>query len=156
MSKVLVAYFSATGTTKGLAEKIANLGNLDILAIEPRKAYTKADLNWNDPNSRSSLEKDEKARVELADTCANFDLSPYDTILVGFPIWWYQAPKIINSFLENFDLQGKKISLFATSGGSGFGRTADFLKPSAEGAILSEGILNKSSDEAIKNYLENL
>lgn len=112
----LIAYFSVSGTTARVARQLAD-GN-DLLEIKPKQKYTNADVNWRNKSSRSSIEmNDPNARPELADTSA--DLSQYDTICVGFPIWWYTAPRIINTFLESYDLAGKRIILFATSGGSG-------------------------------------
>ena len=106
--------------------------------------YTSADLNWNNPKSRSSVEmKDKSSRPELADRKA--DISGHDVIFLGFPIWWYVAPTIINTFLESYDFSGKKIILFATSGGSGFGRAVEGLKPSAPDAEIREGKLFRSS-----------
>lgn len=116
MSNILLAYFSATGRTKRLAQKIAQLGGFDIFEITPKDAYTNADLNWNDPNSRTSLERNENARVELSNSSAQFDINAYNTILLGFPMWWYGPPKIIHSFLELHDLHGKKISLICNVG----------------------------------------
>ena len=121
MGKTLAVYFSATGTTKKAAENLAEAANADIYEIKPLKPYTKADLDWTNKNSRSSIEmKDHKSRPEIADD--NFSVSEYDTIFLGFPIWWYTAPTIVNTFLEKHDFSNKKIILFATSGGSGFGQ----------------------------------
>lgn len=148
MSKKLVAYFSASGTTKKVAEQVAQAAGADLYEIQPKKAYTKADLNWMDKKSRSSVEMaDKSSRPELADTDA--DITAYDEILIGFPIWWYVAPTIINTFLESYDFSGKKIILFATSGGSGFGNTVKELKDSAPGAEIVEGkLLNRTSEIA--------
>ena len=133
MSKILVVYFSASGVTKKVAEKLAFVANADIHEIKPIVPYTKADLNWMDKKSRSSVEMNDKTfRPEIVKEDLN--LSSYDTILLGFPIWWYVAPTIINTFLENYDLSSKRIVLFATSGGSGFGNTIKELKPSAADA----------------------
>ena len=142
MSKQLVAYFSASGTTAAVAENLAKAAGADLYEIKPAVAYTRADLNWQDKNSRSSLEmRDKSSRPELADTNAN--IAEYDTIFVGFPVWWYVAPTIINSFLEAYDFSGKKVVLFATSGGSGFGKAVSGLQPSAPKAEIVEGeILN--------------
>ena len=156
MSKILVAYFSASGVTKKVAEKLAALVNADIHEIKPKVPYTKADLNWMDKKSRSSVEMNDKAfRPEIVKEDLN--LSSYDTILLGFPIWWYVAPTIINTFLENYDLSGKRIVLFATSGGSGFGNTIKELKPSAADAEIVEGkILNRASDDQLKDWIAGL
>ena len=148
MGKKLVAYFSPTGTTANAAKALANVAGADIYEIKPKVPYTRDDLNWRNLKSRSSLEmKDKSSRPELADT--NADISGYDTIFVGFPVWWYIAPTIINTFLESYDFSGKKIVLFATSGGSGFGRAVEFLQTSAPKAEIIEGeILNGRLDNA--------
>lgn len=143
--KVLVAYFSATGTTKKVSENLAEALNADIYEIKPLKPYTQADLDWTNDKSRSSVEmKDHKSRPEMA--ADDFSVSEYDTIFLGFPIWWYIAPTIVNTFLEKHDFSNKRIILFATSGGSGFGRTIDNLKPSvSESAEIIQGdILNSN------------
>ena len=141
MSKTLVAYFSASGTTAHIAKELAQAAGADSYEIRPAVPYTKADLNWMDKKSRSSIEMNDKSsRPALADL--NADIAAYDTILLGFPIWWYVAPTIINTFLESYDFSGKKIVLFATSGGSGFGRTVAGLKPSvAADTVITEGKL---------------
>ena len=124
MSKTLVAFFSASGTTKRVAEKLAAAIGSDLYEIKPAVPYTRADLNWQDKHSRSSVEmNDPSSRPELADYNAN--PANYDLIFLGFPIWWYTAPRIIRSFLESYDFTGKTITLFATSGGSGLGKTAN-------------------------------
>ena len=148
MSKQLVAYFSASGTTARVAKDLAKAAGADLYEIKPAVPYTRADLNWQDKNSRSSLEmRDKSSRPALADTDAH--IAEYDTIFVGFPIWWYVAPTIINSFLEAYDFSGKKIVLFATSGGSGFGKAVAGLQPSAPHAIIVEGaLLNGRPSEA--------
>ncbi len=146
MSKKLVAYFSASGITAGVAKKLAKEANADIYEIKPSVPYTKADLNWQDKNSRSSIEmSDHNSRPEIADK--NADISKYDTIYLGFPIWWYIAPTIINTFLESYDFSGKKIILFATSGGSGFGKTVQNLQLSAADCKIIEGTINPTSNE---------
>ena len=156
MSKILVAYFSASGVTKKVAEKLAALVNADIHEIKPKVPYTKADLNWMDKKSRSSVEMNDKTfRPEIVKEDLN--LSSYDTILLGFPIWWYVAPTIINTFLESYDFTGKKIVLFATSCGSGFGNTVQELKPSAPGAEIMEGkLLNRAADKDIDALIKML
>lgn len=127
--KVLVAYFSATGTTKKVAQNLAKAVNADIYEIKPLTPYTSADLNWHDSNSRSSVEMNDKsARPEIAED--NFSVKDYDTIYLGFPIWWGTAPRIINTFLEKQDFANKKIIIFATSGSSSIGNTDKDLKPS--------------------------
>lgn len=128
MSKVAVVYFSATGTTKRVAEELASELSGDIFGIVPKEKYTSQDLNWNDRTSRSSLEgADVTIRPEIESI---FDISKYETIYLGFPIWWYRAPNIINTFFEQYDFSNKVVKIFATSGGSGFGRTIDYLKTS--------------------------
>ena len=129
MSKKLVAFFSASGSTRKLANTLAQVVGADVYEIKPATPYTGKDLNWNDSQSRSSVEMaDKNSRPALNDTDAK--ISEYDTIFIGFPIWWYVAPHIVNSFLESYDFAGKTIVLFATSGGSGFGETLAQLKPS--------------------------
>ncbi|MBR2519305.1 MAG: NAD(P)H-dependent oxidoreductase [Selenomonadaceae bacterium] len=131
--KTLVAYFSASGSTRKLAKNLAEILGADAYEIKPATTYTGKDLNWNDSKSRSSVEMaDKNSRPELAETA---DVSAYDTIFLGFPIWWYVAPHIINSFLESADFAGKTIVVFATSGGSGFGNTLAELKPSCADSV---------------------
>ena len=146
MGKKLVAYFSASGNTAKLAKKLAEAAGADLYEIRPAKAYTSADLNWQDKQSRSSIEmSDHNSRPELADKSA--DMSAYDTVYVGFPVWWYIAPTIINTFLESCDFSGKRIILFATSGGSGFGKAVQNLKVSAPDAEIIEGKVNPSAKD---------
>lgn len=154
--KRLVAYFSASKTTEKVANMIAEEGGYDICEITPKEAYTKADLNWMDKKSRSSVEmKDKKIRPEIKDN--DIDMSQYDEIILGFPIWWYVAPTIVNTFLEAYDFAGKKIVLFATSGGSGFGNTVKELQPSAPDAVITEGkLLNGMSKQEIVAWAESL
>ena len=154
MSKKLVAYFSASGITRNVAKMIAEAAGADLYEITPKEAYTKADLNWMDKKSRSSVEMtDKKIRPEITDTDAK--ISEYDEIFLGFPIWWYVAPTIINTFLEKYDFTGKKIVLFATSGGSGFGNTVKELQPSAPNTEIVEGkILNSKSE--IEKFAKSL
>ena len=146
MSKKLVAYFSASGNTASLAKELADAAGADLYEIRPATPYTSADLNWQDKQSRSSVEmSDHNSRPATADKNAN--ISDYDTIYVGFPVWWYIAPTIINTFLESYDFTGKKIVLFATSGGSGFGKAVENLKPSAPGAEIVEGKVNPNAND---------
>ena len=147
MSKKLVAYFSASGTTARVADNLAKAAGADLYEIKPAVSYTKEDLNWMNKQSRSSVEmRDKSSRPALADTDA--DIAAYDTIFIGFPIWWYIAPTIINTFLEAYDFSGKKIVLFATFGGSGFGKAVDSLQPSAPDAeIIAGEILNGNPNE---------
>ncbi len=158
MEKVLVAYFSASGTTAQKAKEIAKAVGSDLYEIRPEVSYTSDDLDWMNKNSRSSVEMNDKAfRPALANKDAHIE--DYDVILLGFPIWWYVAPTIINSFLESYDFTGKKIVLFATSGGSGFGKTVDGLKASvSSGAEIKEGYLVRSSSDVdkMKKLLESL
>ena len=131
MSKTLVAYFSASGRTRKKAEKLAKDLGADLYEIKPAVPYTKKDLNWMDKSSRTSVEmSDPGSRPEIVDDDAHIE--QYDTVYVGFPIWWYIAPTIVNTFLEKYDFAGKKIMLFATSGGSGWGDTVDSLKGSVD------------------------
>ena len=143
MSRSLVAYFSASGVTKTLAEDLANHMGCDLYEIKPKEKYEKKDLNWLNPLSRSSIEMRKRTHPEIIK--GDIDITSYDTIYIGFPIWWYIAPTIINSFLESLDFSGKKIVLFATSGGSGFGKAVEELKPSAQGADITESaVLGRS------------
>ncbi len=158
MSKTLVAYFSASGTTARVAKELAQAAGVDLYEIRPSVPYTKADLNCMDKKSRSSIEMNNKSsRPELADTDAN--IAAYDTILLGFPIWWYVAPTIINSFLESYDFSGKKIVLFATSGGSGFGKAVAGLRPSvaADTTIVEGKLLNEAQTAAsLKSWVSSI
>jgi flavodoxin len=155
MKKTLVAYFSASGVTASVAEKVAKAADADLLEIKPSVPYTKEDLNWMDKQSRSTIEMNDPAsRPEIVKTMD--DISAYDTVIIGFPIWWYVAPTIINTFLESYDFSGKKIALFATSGGSGFGKTVEKLKPSVDASaqFVSEKLLNRASQSDIENWLK--
>ncbi|MCC8105687.1 MAG: NAD(P)H-dependent oxidoreductase [Clostridiales bacterium] len=136
--KTLVAYFSASGVTAALAKRLADAIGADLHEIQPEVPYTKEDLDWTNKSSRSSVEMNDKSfRPPIANRVEN--ISDYDTIYIGFPIWWYVAPTIINTFLEQYDLTGKEIIPFATSGSSGMGRTNEELKASCKGAVLKEG-----------------
>lgn len=155
MSKKLVAYFSASGTTANVAKHLAKAADADLYEIRPAVPYTRSDLNWMDKQSRSSVEmRDRSFRPALADTDAKID--SYDTVFVGFPIWWYVAPTIINSFLEAYDFSGKKIVLFATSGGSGFGKAVAGLQPSAPGATIVEGAImgGRPNEASLKAFAD--
>ena len=158
MSKKLVAYFSASGVTAKVADMLADAVGADIYEIRPEVPYTKADLNWMDKKSRSTIEMNDKTiRPALADKNAKID--QYDIIFIGFPIWWYVAPTIINTFLEKYDFSGKKIILFATSGGSKFGKTVEELKVSvsADAEIIEGKLLNgRQSIAAIKAWTDCL
>ena len=155
-SKTLVAYFSATGITKEAATRLAGVADADLYEIVPEVRYTAADLDWRDKNSRSSVEMaDKSSRPAIAGKVENME--QYDTVFVGFPIWWYIAPTIVNTFLEQYDLEGKTIVPFFTSGGSGAGETLTYLKPSAPGANWVEPKnFNHLDDEGIKTWVESL
>ncbi len=155
--KKLVAYFSATGTTANVAEKIAQILNADLFEIKPKEKYTSSDLNWRDKNSRTTKECDNPSfRPEIDEKVKNFDR--YDTVFIGFPIWWYKEPNIIDTFFESYDFSGKKIVLFATSGGSGLGKTVDDLKKvlAKTAKILDGKVLNFTSANEIKSWIANL
>ena len=157
MSKILVAYFSASGETKKLAKTVADVTGGDLFEIEPETAYTAADLDWMNKRSRSTLEmNDEKSRPAIAGRVEN--MAQYDTVFVGFPIWWYQAPRIIETFLEGYDLSGKTVVPFATSGGSGMGKTAELLKASCPGAKVDSGkrLSSRESAASVKAWVESL
>jgi flavodoxin len=157
MSKTLVAYFSASGTTEKLAKNLAQAADADLYAIRPAVPYTSADLNWMDKKARSTVEmKDPSSRPALADTDAKIE--DYDTIFLGFPIWWYVVPTIINTFLESYDFSGKKIVLFATSGGSGFGKTVAGLTGRAPSADILEGkvLSGNTSVSELKKWVESI
>ena len=158
MSKKLVAYFSASGVTANVAKNLAEAAGADLFEIKPEVPYTDADLNWQDKKSRSSVEMNDKSfRPAIAESDAK--IGDYDVVFVGFPIWWYVAPTIINTFLEKYDFSGKTIILFATSGSSGFGKTADELKVSvSETTVIREGkLLNGSpSVDELKKWVESL
>ena len=142
MGRKLVAYFSASGVTAKVAELLSETMGADLFVIEPEIPYTEADLNWMNKESRSSVEMNNPlSRPNIARKRDNMD--EYDTIFIGFPIWWYVAPTIINTFLESYDLTGKTIIPFATSGGSGMGKTNEKLLPSCKGAVLIEGKILK-------------
>lgn len=144
MSRKLVAYFSASGVTAKVAEKLSEAIGADLYAIEPEVPYTKADLDWMDKKSRSTIEMNNPAsRPAIAGKRDN--MNDYDTVFVGFPIWWYVAPTIINTFLESYDLTGKTIIPFATSGGSDMGKTNEKLLPSCKGAKLLDSKVFKAS-----------
>lgn len=158
MTNSLVAYFSATGTTAQAAKLLAKAADADLYEIRPAVPYTKADLNWMDDKSRSSLEMhDPASRPEIAGRAENMDA--YDRVFLGFPIWWYVSPAIINSFLESYDFSGKTIVLFATSGGSGFGKTVEGLKNSVSPtARIKEGrLLNgRLSESELRAWVQSL
>ena len=152
MSKKLVAYFSASGTTKEAAERLAKAAGADLFEIKPTIPYTSADLNWMDKKSRSSVEmNDPDSRPEITETMPN--MADYNTVFIGFPIWWYVAPHIIHTFLESYDFTGKTLVPFATSGGSGMGRTVEELKKLCPNANWKAGkLLNSVSDKALADW----
>lgn len=138
MKKILVAYFSASGTTARVAQKLSEAIHGDLHEIIPAQPYSQADLNWNNPQSRSSQEmKDKTYQPAIKNVVKNMD--DYDVIFIGFPIWWYVAPTIINTFLEQYHLSGKTVIPFATSGGSGMGNTNQELASSCVDAKLCQG-----------------
>ena len=154
--KILVAYFSASGVTAKAAWKLAEVSGADLYEIKPEIPYTRADLDWMDKKSRSSIEmNDPSSRPGIADRLP--DMGKHDVIFVGFPIWWYVAPTIINTFLESYDFSGKTIIPFATSGGSGMGKTNDGLEKSCPGAKLMAGkLLNGVSSAEMKAWAESV
>ena len=138
MSRKLVAYFSAGGVTAKVAETLSDALGADLFEIVPKVRYTKADLDWRDKTSRSTIEMNDSASRPQIESLRD-NVADYDMIYVGFPIWWYVVPTIINTFLESYDLTGKTIIPFATSGGSGMGKTNEKLAPSCPGATLKDG-----------------
>lgn len=157
MTKTLVACFSATGTTARVAHELARALGADEFAIEPAEPYTAADLNWNDRKSRSSVEvNDEACRPAVAGVVA--DMEACDTVFVGFPVWWYVEPRIIDTFLESYDFAGKTIVPFATSGGSGLGRAPERMQAIAKGATVLPGMLlnGRQSADALRAWAEGL
>ena len=156
-NKILVTYFSASGQTKKLAQTISSVTQGDLFEIEPKEKYTSADLNWNDKKSRSSIEmEDQTSRPEILNKKEN--MNDYNIIFVGFPIWWYEAPRIIETFLESYDFSNKTIIPFATSGGSGMGKTDSILEACCTDAIFKKGKkLNAyASEKEVKNWIESL
>lgn len=156
MSKALVAYFSASGVTKKAAQNLAKVAGADTFEIKPAVPYSRSDLDWMDKNSRSSKEThDPSSRPEIASTLS--DMEKYDTVFLGFPIWWYLAPKIISTFLESYDFSGKTIIPFATSGGSGMGKTVDVLKTVCPKANFKDGkMLNRVTEQELKTWVNSI
>ena len=154
--KILVAYFSCGGVTASAAKVLAEAAGADLYEIAPEVPYTGADLDWTNKKSRSTVEmNDPDFLPPIAGRLSGMD--SYDAVFVGFPIWWYVAPTIVNTFLEKYDFSGKKIVLFATSGGSGFGNTVKELKPSAPGAEIVEGkLLNRANKQEIEKWVKSL
>lgn len=155
-SKILVAYFSATGTTARAAEKLANATGGELYAIAPAKSYTSADLDWNDKQSRSSVEmNDPKSRPAIKSKKEN--ITDYDVVFIGYPIWWDLAPRIINTFIESHDLQGKTVIPFATSGGSSLAGSAAALKKTYPALDWKEGrLLNRADEKSFRAWLDKL
>ncbi|MBP5781761.1 MAG: NAD(P)H-dependent oxidoreductase [Clostridia bacterium] len=154
MQKILVAYFSASGVTAKVAEKMANAAGADLFEIRPEQPYTRADLNWTDKNSRSTVEmKDRNCRPAITE---NPDVSGYDVILVGFPVWWYREPSVIDTFMESADFSGKTVVPFCTSGGSGLGDSAKNMNALAPGAKVLEGkrFSASASPDELKKWAE--
>jgi len=157
VSKKLVAYFSASGVTAKVAKTLSEAIGADLYEIEPEVVYTKADLDWTNKKSRSSIDMNDPAfRPAIVGNCDNMD--DYDTVFVGFPIWWYIAPTIINTFLESYDITSKTIIPFATSGSSGMGKTNEKLMPSCKGAKLLDGKVFKHnvSREELVTWVDGL
>jgi flavodoxin len=152
MSNVLVAYFSASGVTKSVAEKIAGENGYDIFEIVPEEIYTPADLDYMDKNSRSTIEMNDKSfRPPIKQTC---DVSSYDTVAIGFPVWWYTAPTIINTFIESVDLVGKRIKVFCTSGGSGVDKCVSDLQNTYPELDFAKGIRFTGNVSKAKQWIE--
>ena len=154
--KKLVTYFSASGVTKRAAEHLAKAAGADLFEIKPAVPYTRADLDWTNKKSRSSVEmSNPDSRPEIEEQLSNME--DYDTVFIGFPIWWYVAPTIINTFVESYDFSGKTIIPFATSGGSGMGKTVEVLKPLCPGANWEKGkMLNRVSDRELVSWVKGL
>ncbi|WP_308751930.1 flavodoxin [uncultured Anaerotruncus sp.] len=154
--KILVAYFSCSGVTKRAAQKLAEAAGADLYEIKPQVPYTAADLDWTNKKSRSSVEMNDPAsRPEISGSVEHME--DYDTVFVGFPIWWYVAPTIINAFLESYDFAGKTVIPFATSGGSGMGKTAGILRACCAGEVRTGKLLNGSpSKESLDAWIKSL
>ena len=155
--KVLVAVYSASGVTRRVGQEIARISGGDFFEIVPKEIYTSEDLNWMNKKSRSSVEmNDPSARPEIASTVA--DMDSYDTVIIGFPIWWGIAPRIIETFLESYDFSGKTIIPFCTSGGSGVGRSDSELHKNVSGDVKWEkGVqINRPNEGAIKKWLDRV
>ena len=156
-TKVLVAYFSATGTTKGVAGHIADGLNADLYEIVPEEPYTDADLNYNDNSSRSTVEmNDSDARPEISGSVENMD--QYDIVFLGYPIWWSDAPRIMSTFVESYDFSGKTVVPFCTSGGSGIGSSASNLEKLTSGAAWLDGkrLNGSDSQDTVMEWINSL
>ena len=154
--KTLVAYFSTSGVTKKAAEKLADAAKADLFEIEPVQPYTRADLNWMDKKSRSTVEmNDRSCRPAIVKAP---DVAPYDVIFVGFPVWWYREPSIIDTFLESADFIGKMLVPFCTSGGSGLGESIDNFRSLAPGAMILEGrrLTHRDSEASLRAWVESI
>lgn len=157
MSGKLVAFFSASGVTAALAQRLSRAAGADLFEIKPAVPYTSADLDWTNASSRSSVEmKNPASRPEFAEKLPS--MADYDVVFLGFPIWWYVAPTIINTFLESYDFSGKTIVLFATSGGSPMGRTLEILRPLCNASVkwLPAKMLNGATDSDLNAWLKSL
>lgn len=156
MGKKLVAYFSASGVTKATAERLAKAAGADIFEIKPAVPYTRADLDWTNQKSRSSVEmNDPDSRPEISERLSN--MADYDVVFIGFPVWWYVAPVIINTFMESYDFSGKTLIPFATSGGSGMGKSVEIFKILCPNANWEEGkMLNHVSETELKKWLDSI
>ena len=154
--KVLVAYFSASGVTKGVAQQLAEVAGADLHEIKPEQPYTDADLDWRDKESRSSVEmKDKNSRPAITDKLEN--MADYDVVFVGFPIWWYTCPTIINTFMEAYDFKGKTVVPFATSGGSTIEKSCEDLKTTYPDLTWKDGkLLNKPSKEDLEQFVQSV
>ena len=153
MSNVLITYFSASGVTKSAAEKIADENGYDIFEIVPEEIYTPADLDWTDKNSRSTKEmNDKKFRPPIAESC---DVSGYDIVAIGFPVWWYTAPTIINTFIESVDLKGKTVKVFCTSGGSGVDKCVSDLQATYPELNFTKGMRFAGDVSKAKDWIED-
>ena len=157
MSGKLVAFFSASGVTAALAQRLSRAAGADLFEIKPAVPYTSADLDWTNASSRSSVEmKNPASRPEIAEKLPS--MADYDVVFLGFPIWWYVAPTIINTFLESYDFSGTTIALFATSGGSPMGRTLEILRPLCNASVkwLPAKMLNGATDSDLNAWLKSL
>ena len=153
MSNVLITYFSASGVTKSVAQKIAEENDYDLFEIKPVDIYTPADLDYMDKNSRSTIEMNDKSfRPPIAETC---DVSPYDIVAIGFPVWWYTAPTIINTFIESVDLTGKTIKVFCTSGGSGVDKCISDLQSAYPELNFTKGMRFMGNTSNAKEWIED-
>ena len=157
MSKQLVTYFSASGVTAKVAEKLAAVTEADLFEIKPVEPYTEKDLKWTNPLARCNKEKIGKKDIPISNRIDNID--DYNVIFVGFPIWYYSAPNIIVTFLKSYDFAGKKIALFATSGGSDIGKTADKIKPLVPGTlniVAAKLFQPDASEEELRRWAESV